>query len=159
MDIILIIIELLVILAFIFRYRLFDKKTHILFDRIKFTIQPWWKSIFIPIMVVFALWFSWTVYMLYIVHSFPRNPFDLEYLFQGVILAGISESILQALLLSLMFLIISKKFTDLWILSGLFVVSIICVSFLISILHYIPTPISFLSRFVNFTIYSECGVR
>jgi hypothetical protein len=153
MDLTLIFIELSIIVVYLFRYRLFGKKIQILFDRIKFTIEPWWKTIFLPIIIVFLLWIAWAIYIIYIEHSFPTNPFDWGYLLQGVILAGISESILQALLLSFMFLIIAKRFTDPWITSPLYFLSIIGISFTISFLHYIPTPMSFLIRFVNFNIY------
>jgi len=154
MDLPLVFVELLIIVAYLLRYRLFHKKTYILFDRIKFTFSPAWKMVFIPVMALFVTWFFWKMYMLYLFQVFTPFQINLDFIIEYVILAPIAEGILLALILSMLFLIINKTFTDRWLITGCYAVSIIVLSFVIAILHKPPYEMSLFVRFVTFNLYS-----
>ena len=98
------------------------------------------------------VWFGWEILVFTLTHALTPVQFDIGYLVQSVILAPFAESLIQAILLSTVFLVIVKNYKDRWIKSSLYIFTIIAVSVLITGLHFPQTPISFLNRFILFNI-------
>jgi membrane protease YdiL (CAAX protease family) len=163
MDPFLILFQLLIIGIYLYRWKIinrFSDQTKILFTEhfkeMRFSMGKWWKTIFIPIVVIFICFLIWILIYILIFNQTPHFPLEdpfLLYLFESGILAPISEQLIQCFFISLVFLAIQKHYKNKWVIFGLNFIGLIFISFLFAIVHFNPYPMNWLLKFFLFMIY------
>lgn len=173
MDLLLIPTQIIIIIAYVFRISLantifkipFIKKPKnlnfldfilsVLTD-MKIGIDKSWKTILIPILTIFAFYLGWVLCNIIFLQRLPIPPSYesiLIYIMDSLILAPISEEIIQCFLLSWIFVLSTSMMINRRKIIGVNFVVLIISSVICTIGHTNFNPISFLQIFCLFVIY------
>ena len=163
MDPFLIPVQLLIIGIYLFRIPILDRfqkppKDFLLqiANDMKLVLGKPWKTILVPILVIFVTYLTWVLYHNMVFNTFPTfsitDPLPIFILNSGI-LAPISEEILQGFFLSVMFILIIHIYKNKWIITGMCFAALMIVSYIFANAHTNPTSINWLLRFFLFMIY------
>jgi len=163
MDPFLIPVQLLIIGLYLFRIpiiNLFPKPPkdfllHIAND-IKLDLGTPWKTVLVPILVIFVSYLGWILYHTTVFHTFQLFPSTdplSQYILNSGILAPISEEILQCFFLSVMFILFIHIYKNRWIIAIMCFAALMIVSYIFANAHTNPTSVNWLLRFFQFMIY------
>ena len=163
MDPFLIPVQLLIIGIYLFRIpiiNLFPKPPkdfllHIAND-IKLDLGTPWKTVLVPILVIFVTYLTWVLYHNMVFNTFPTfsitDPLPLFIINSGI-LAPISEEILQCFFLSVLFILFIHIYKNKWIIAVMCFAALMIVSYIFANAHSNPTSVNWLLRFFQFMIY------
>jgi membrane protease YdiL (CAAX protease family) len=163
MDPFLIPVQLLIIGIYLFRIPIINRfpkppkdfLLHIAND-MKLDLGTPWKTILVPILVIFVSYLGWVFYHTTVFHTFPifpsTDPLPL-YILNSGILAPISEEILQCFFLSVMFILFIHIYKNRWIIAIMCFAALTIVSYIFANAHTNPTSVNWLLRFFQFMIY------
>jgi membrane protease YdiL (CAAX protease family) len=163
MDLFLMPVQLLIIGIYLFRIRIinrFQKPPKDFFLKIandmKLDLGTPWKTVLVPILVIFLSYLGWIIFHTSVFHTFPTfpniDPLSL-YILNSGILAPISEEILQCFFLSVMFILFIQIYKNKWIIAIMCFAALMIVSYIFANAHTNPTSINWLLRFFQFMIY------
>ena len=163
MDPFLIPVQLLIIGIYLFRIPILDRfqkppKDFLLqiANDMKLDLGKPWKTVLVPILVIFATYLGWILYHTTVFHAFPivptTDPLPL-YIVNSGILAPISEEILQCFFLSVMFILFINIYKNRWIIAIMCFAALMIVSYIFANAHTNPTSVNWLLRFFQFMIY------
>lgn len=163
MESFIVIFHFLVINLYIFRWKIINRlpdesKSHLTFciKDIKFHIGVWWKTLLVPILVVIIYYIVWILFSYLLLDRFITNPISVkipQYVLTSVILAPISEQIVQCIFLNLIFLMTLMLCKNQRIIKGVNIVGLMFVAFIMVIPHINAGIGEFFVRFISFTIY------
>ena len=163
MDPFLILLQLLIIGTYLCRWKIINRFGHKqkivfteLFKEICFGIGKWWKTIFIPIVVIFICFLIWIIIHIKIFNQFPSFPLEdplIYYIIESGILAPISEQLLQCLFIGMVFFAVRKFYKNKWMIFCMNLAGLVCISFLFAVQHTNPAPLNLVLRFFLFMIY------
>ena len=163
MDPFLLPVQLLIIGIYLFRIPIINRfpkppkdfLLHIAND-MKLDLGTPWKTILVPILVIFVSYLGWVFYHTTVFHTFPifpsTDPLPL-YILNSGILAPISEEILQCFFLSVTFILFIHIYKNRWLIAIMCCSALIIVSYIFANAHTNPTPVNWLIRFFQFMIY------
>jgi len=163
MDPFLIPVQLLIIGIYLFRIPILDRfqkppKDFLLqiANDMKLDLGKPWKTVLVPILVIFVTYLGWILYHTTVFHTFPivptTDPLPLFIINSGI-LAPISEEILQCFFLSVMFILFIHIYKNKWIIAGMCFAALMIVSYIFANAHSNPTSVNWLLRFFQFMIY------
>lgn len=163
MDPFLIPVQLLIIGLYLFRFPVvnrFPRSARDFFlqfaSDMKLEIGKPWKTVLVPIIVIFVSYLGWILYFKTVFHTFPifpgTNPLPLYVLNSGI-LAPVSEEILQCFFLSVMFILFVKIYKTRWMVNVMCFAALVIVSYIFANGHTNPTYVNWLLRFFQFMIY------
>jgi len=163
MDPFLIPVQLLIIGIYLFRIPIvnrFPKSLKDYYSQIaidmKLDIGKPWKTVLVPILVIFVTYLGWILYHITVFHTFPTfsitDPLPL-YILNAGILAPISEEILQCFFLSVMFILFIHIYKNTWMIAGMCFAALMIISYIFTNQHTNPTSVNWLLRFFQFMIY------
>jgi len=163
MDPFLIPVQLLIIGIYLFRIPIINRfpkppKEFLLqiANDMKLDLGTPWKTILVPILVIFVSYLGWILYHSTVFHTFPifpsTDPLPFFILNSGI-LAPISEEILQGFFLSVMFILFIHIYKNRWIIAMMCFAALMIVSYIFANAHSNPTSVNWLLRFFQFMIY------
>jgi len=163
MDPFLIPVQLLIIGIYLFRIPILDRfqkppKDFLLqiANDMKLDLGKPWKTVLVPILVIFVTYLGWILYHTTVFHTFPivptTDPLPLFIINSGI-LAPISEEILQGFFLSVMFILFINIYKNRWIIAVMCFAALMIVSYIFANAHTNPTSVNWLLRFFQFMIY------
>ena len=163
MDPFLIPVQLLIIGIYLFRIPILDRfqkpPKDFLFqiaNDMKLDLGKPWKTILVPILVIFVTYLGWILYNTTVFYTFPivptTDPLPLFIINSGI-LAPISEEILQCFFLSVMFILFIHIYKNRWIIAVMCFAALTIVSYIFANAHSNPTSVNWLLRFSQFMIY------
>jgi membrane protease YdiL (CAAX protease family) len=163
MDSFLILLQILIIGIYLYRFSLIDrfpKPYNEFFLQIatdmKTSMGIWWKTILIPILVIVVAYIIWVLYITMSFQHFPsipvQDPLPIYIITNGV-LAPVSEEILQCFFLSAMFILFINIYKSGWMIGGMCFATLTIVSYIFANAHTNPTSVNWLLRFFQFMIY------
>ena len=163
MDPFLIPVQLLIIGSYLFRIPILDRfqkppKDFLLqiANDMKLNLGTPWKTILVPILVIFVTYVTWVLYHSMVFNTIPKfsitYPLPL-YILNSGILAPISEEILQCFFLSVMFILFIHIYKNRWIIAVMCFAALTIVSYIFANAHTNPTSVNWLLRFFQFMIY------
>jgi membrane protease YdiL (CAAX protease family) len=163
MDPFLILVQLLIIGIYLFRIPILDHfqkpPKDFLFqiaNDMKLELGKPWKTVLVPILVIFVTYLGWILYHNTVFHTFPifstTDPL-LLFIINSGILAPISEEILQCFFLSVMFILFINIYKNRWIITVMCFAALMIVSYIFANAHTNPTSVNWLLRFFQFMIY------
>lgn len=163
MDPFLLPVQLLIIGIYLFRIPIINRfpkppkdfLLHIAND-MKLDLGKPWKTVLVPILVIFVSYLGWILYHITVFHTFPifpsTDPLPLTIVNSGI-LAPVSEEILQCFFLSAMFFLIIHIYKNRWMIAGMCFAALTIVSYIFANGHTNPTSLNWLLRFFQFMIY------
>ena len=163
MDPFLIPVQIIIIVIYIFRIPIANKistPSNPYFTRfvvdIKFGVGKWWKTILLPILTILVIYFLWIFYNAIWFHQFPISPISDSisfYIMDSLILAPITEEILQCFPLSCIFVLSTVLFKNKWKIAIVNLAGLLIISFIFLPAHSNLTPTIWFLRFFLFIIY------
>jgi membrane protease YdiL (CAAX protease family) len=163
MDPFLISVQLLIIGIYLFRIPIVNRFPKPFKDfplqianDMKLDLGKPWKTVLVPILVIFVTYLGWILYLTIVFHTFPTfsitDPLPIFILNSGIF-APISEEILQCFFLSIMFILFIHIYKNRWIIALMCFAALTIVSYIFANAHTNPTSINWLLRFYQFMIY------
>ncbi len=161
MDLFLIPLQLLIIGAFAYRNKIISKlpeqisKILTLFiANMKLELGKKLYTIVVPIIVSIFFYLIWIFYNLHFFNTFPNLPItDQLFSIDSVTLAPISEQIIQCFFLAAFYWMISRIYTNQWVVGIVCFASLLLSAYLMAEAHLNPSPINWLLRFFLFVVY------
>ena len=161
MDFSVILVQLLIIGAFIFHQKIlerfpesFKKMFTFFISDMKFELGNKWKTLVIPIIVMIFAYIACIMYYNRFFSAFtPVSINDPLFILDSVILAPTSEQILQGFLLTALFVLISHYYKNKWEVGIFCFIALMLSSYIMAEGHLNPTPLNWLIRFLLFMIY------
>jgi len=163
MDPFLILFQLIVIGLYVFRFPIISrfpgslKEFYLLIAAdMKLRAGTWKKTVLIPVLVIIASYLVWVAVLAMVFFYVPvplaTDPLPVFFV-NSVILAPLSEEILQCFFLSAAFVIFVRLYKNAWALAGMSCAALVIVSYIFANAHTNPTPVNWLLRFFQFIIY------
>jgi len=154
-------LQLLIVILFIFRIPLArkilkkDDLTPFLSD-VKVRIGLWWKTVLLPVAVIVVFYLAWARFNVFFFHNAP-TPAAYEsvpvLIVESLILAPVSEQIIQCIFLSFIYVASTRVTTNRWKIGLINGIMLAGVSLLLVIGHANFNPVSLLLRFFLFMMY------
>jgi membrane protease YdiL (CAAX protease family) len=163
MDPFLIPVQLLIIGIYFFRIPILNRfqkppKDFLLqiAEDMKLDLGKPWKTVLVPILMIFVTYLVWILYHVMVFHKFPTfsitDPLPIFIINSGI-LAPISEEILQGFFLSVMFILFIHFYKNRWVIFALCFAALMIISYIFANAHTNPTSVNWLLRFFQFIIY------
>ena len=163
MDPFLIPVQLLIIGIYLFRSPILDRfqkppKDFLLqiADDMKLDLGKPWKTVLVPILVIFVTYIGWIFYRTTVFQTFLTfsitEPLPLFVVTSGI-LAPISEEILHCFFLSALFILFIHIYKNKWIIIGMCFAALMIVSYIFANAHTNLTSVNWLLRFFQFMVY------